>query len=240
MAIAHTNVTNGTINSSTNTTSYASASAGAPSANAKLLAWVVASGTTDTAPTFTAYGLTWTLVLSVPFNAGADRLYLFTAYSGAAPTSTVIQFDCAADAATGCSARTQELTGASSGAFVQTVSASNQTTANPTLTLAALSNPADNAVVFAFGESGVAAPIGTPGTNYSEKLDQSFATPTTGIYIESGLAITDNTPDVTAATTLWGGIAVEIAPAPPAGDPIGSRCFRSNGSRVARERASEW
>lgn len=213
MAIAHTNIANGNINSSTNTTSYTSASAGQPTAGAHLVAFVAASGTVAAAPTFSGYGATWTLTDKVAFNGGADTLYFFEAEAGAAPSSTQITFDCTGDAATGCAARAQEITSAVPTKVQLVKSAANQTSANPTVTLAALSNTSDNLVIFAFGQSGVTQPAGTAGTNYLEKYDVSYATPTTGLYIESGLAISDNTPDVTMATTLWAGMAVEFGPA---------------------------
>ncbi len=54
---------------------------------------------------------------------------------------------------------------------------------------------------------------GTPESGWTESEDGGYATPNTGGYGMYRINTTDNTPTVTAASSNWAGIAIELKPA---------------------------
>lgn len=189
-----------------------------PNANSLVLGFAVVG---DTAATGT---LTWNDTVpysfdkigDYAFSTSAHRLYLFRALrSSWGATARTATLDVTADAGTGCVIRFAQLSGVDtsgtngSGAIAQTVSAVNQTSANPALTLAALDAAATSAVMAFFG--GVTNPWGgAPETNWTELRDTGFATPSVGLGVYYRLATTDNTVVVTRTASAWAGVAFEI------------------------------
>jgi len=92
--------------------------------------------------------------------------------------------------------------------IVQIVTDAQDANANPTITMAAL-NGNRNTVLAFFGND--ANPFGaTPETNWTELDESGFSTPTTGGVFISRDNTSDNTPSVTAASSNWLGVAIEL------------------------------
>lgn len=214
MAIAFAGLN--TTSSSVNGTSYATGATYTPTANALVLALVMATDTVAAAPTFTGNGGTWVLVNQQTWGATpVHNLYIFRTMI-ASPTTTTGTFDCSSDASTGTDIRVVEFTGVDtsgtngSGAIVQSVPNSGVGVNNPSVTLAALDASGNNAVSAVFGNNSNAFG-GTAEASWVEDLDAGHGTPTAGIYHTYRLATTDNTVVVTkSGNPNWGGVAVEI------------------------------
>lgn len=97
-----------------------------------------------------------------------------------------------------------------SDAIVQIVTDAQDASANPTITMAALSANGRNTVVAFFGND--VNPFGsTPESGWTELSEGGFSTPTTGgVFIQRNTT-TDNTPSVTASASNWVGVAIELA-----------------------------
>lgn len=94
-------------------------------------------------------------------------------------------------------------------AIVQAVSNTGTATANPSVTMAALTG-GSNAVMALFTNS--LNPFGgTVEAGWTEDFNSGYATPDNGSYIMHRVLTTDNTPTVTAASSDWAGIAIEFA-----------------------------
>lgn len=95
-----------------------------------------------------------------------------------------------------------------SNGIVQSATNAQDASANPTITMSALSG-GGNAVIAGFINT--LNPFGgTPESGWGEQDDNGFATPDCGVYIMSRLTTTDNTPTVTASASDWAGLAIEI------------------------------
>jgi len=95
-----------------------------------------------------------------------------------------------------------------SNAIVQIVTGSADASANPSITMAALSG-AGNTVLAFFGND--VNPFGAaPETDWSELSESGFNTPTTGGVFIKRDKTTDNTPSVTASASNWIGVAIEL------------------------------
>lgn len=79
--------------------------------------------------------------------------------------------------------------------------------ADPTITLAALTNR--SGVIMSFINENN-PPAGTAESGWSEVHDGGYGTPNTGGYLMSITSSSDNTPTVTAASSNWAGIAIEL------------------------------
>jgi hypothetical protein len=95
-----------------------------------------------------------------------------------------------------------------SDAIVQAVTNSADATANPSVTMAAISN-GRNAVVSYFGND-INPFGGTVEAGWTQEFNVGYASPDRGDYSMYRLTTTDNTPTVTAASSDWAGIAIEI------------------------------
>lgn len=228
MAIALNTFSNvnflGTNNLSVYTTNAGGTGAGAflPADNALVISFFVTSETADAGECRWNEGspYAFTQVSGSPFTAegtGVPRkLYVAHAQRSTwGVTAQTLSWDVTGDAATGGSIRIIELTGVDvdtagngAGALVQQQSASNQTSANPALTLSSLTG-SDDAVVACFVND-VNPFAGAAEAGWTENIDTGYNTPTTGHAIYSRLATTDNTVVVTRAATDWGGWAAEI------------------------------
>jgi len=107
---------------------------------------------------------------------------------------------------------TEEFTGCQTGgnglnAIRQTIT-DNNTSADPSLTLATLNNILGNGVLAIFQND--ANPFGgTPEGSWTEDLDVGCSTPN-GFYAMYREGTTDNTPTVTASSSTWMGVALEL------------------------------
>lgn len=175
--------------STTNATSYASPSF-TPTARDLLVLFVPTSGTTATGTaTASANGITFTKVGQATKGAGPDTLYCFIANQlvPPSPASMTTTFDCTGDTASGaivCIAlvsgmsraglsairtiagvqQVDDDSGVAGGVAPSTVFPANALTTNPTI-------------------QGVLTTVGsgsTPPTNWTERVDATYATPTTG------------------------------------------------------------
>lgn len=205
------------ISTTTGANSYATASL-TPSANALVLVAVInAKASAPDTPTLTGNGLTWVQIDTHTYSTIASatkRITLFRSM-GASPSAGAITADFAGASQLGCHIYVCQFTATDqtgsngSGAIVQTVKNRGDASADPSVTLAALTGTR-NAVFAVFGNlrNGFAGAV--EGAPWVEDFDAGFNTPATGAYAEHALATTDNTVVVTAASSDWAGIAVEI------------------------------
>lgn len=217
MAVTESPLTSGS--STTNASSYNTASI-TPSANVLILVAVLSAiNVLPNAPTLSGNSLTYVQIATVTFNTIAtplSRLTLFRAM-GASPSTGPITIDFGGQTQGSCLWSVAEFAGVNTGgtngsaAIVQ--SATNQVNASAsalTVTLGAFSS-VDNATYGAFGSDVVGS--FTPGTDFSEIHDVNIATPSGTLFTE-WKATNDTSVDATPNTTAdMGGIAVEIAAA---------------------------
>lgn len=213
--------------SSTNTTTYNTASI-TPTANRLVLLAIEMARSGTAAPpavfTVTGNGLTWVEVakVGVGFSSGANyngQVSLFRAM-GASPSAGAVQIVTDATA-TSMAWSIVEFSGIDtsgtngSGAIVQSVTNRNDSVTTVTATLGTFSN-ANNATYGAFGagDGGGVPRTWTPGTGFTELHDTGAEFASIGTMWQ---AANDTTVDSTAsASTNIGAIAVEIAAAPVA------------------------
>lgn len=164
--------------------------------------------TTPETPTMTGTGQTWTEINTVAtstqritafrFYCTSDNTNDATIFVGANQTSYVInRFEVTGMAITGTNG---------ADAIVQSVT-NSATGANPSITLAAIGS-AMNAVISAFSNN-VNPFGGTPESGWTEGFDGGSTLPVGG-YTMTRTTTTDNTPTVTASSSDWLGIAIEI------------------------------
>ena len=163
--------------STANGTSYATTGTYVPTANGAMIACVEASGTVAATPTASGNGATWTL--EAVLNDTTHSVYIFSAPSGASPTTTAFTFTCSSDAATGVVITVLDVVGAdTSNVVVQSATdlfgASG--TANPVF---ASATDAGCAVVGNLRNNTSPAGVTQP-TGYTESTDTGYSTPTSG------------------------------------------------------------
>lgn len=216
-----------TLSSTANANLYTSTSLASPTSGTRLYAMVVNSkASAPNTPTFSGYGLTWTRIATTNFNTIAtptQRITVFTAVA-ISPTATLPAASFSASQ-TGCMIRVVQVTHAVYP--VQVVIANKDTTANPSITMAALGAGGTNSVLTFWGNN--ANPFGgTPKAGWTEDFDSGYATPTTGGYLMYRLNTTDNVPSATVSSSSWGGVAIEI-PAEPCPGTAGVFTILSTG-----------
>lgn len=171
--------------------------------------------TTPEEATCTGTSQTWTKVDGLTFNTIASPTQRITVYRFLATSTfsatTTISFGATQLA---ISSHLYEITGMDatgtngSGAVVQAVTNSSDATANPTVAMAAISS-GSNAVIAYFAND-INPFGGTVESGWTEGFDNGYASPDRGDYSMYRLTTTDNTPTVTAASSDWAGIAIEI------------------------------
>lgn len=204
--------------STANTTSYASASH-TPTANALVIAAVISTKATaaDT-PTLSGNGITWVYITNVLTFSTTINISVFRGRN-ASPSAGATTATYGASQ-TGCYIKIVEFVNADptgtdgDAAIVQCAVITDPVdpgtgTANPSLTLSALSGGGANAVI-AFSGSSLNPYAGTSEGTWTEELDTGFGLPTTGVYATYQLASTDNTVVITAGIARWGLVALEI------------------------------
>lgn len=182
MATATNLITGGTASTS-NVTSYASASH-TPPGNQTLLYFVQASGTVAATPTLTASAnsLTFTLVTTSTKNSSADTQYVFVADQAtpASPSAMTVTFDCTGDAATGAiiSGVAYDITRVGTNAILQTAKVDNVAGGTAPSTTFSSAAQTGNPTIFAFHVNVTTG--STPPTNWTEQVDTNFSTPAQG------------------------------------------------------------
>lgn len=185
-----------------------------PTANALVLALVANEGAgSEEIPTLTGHGMEWILVATTNI-ATTSRLSLFRAMTNGSPTSDAVVAAFGGATQTACLIRVVQFSGvdtsgtSGSGAIAQSMMNQN-TSANPDITLASLSSAA-NAVYAGFLDANTFA--ASPETDWLE--DWEVTADTLGGYATVRVGTTDNTVVVTATSSTWQGIAVEVKVAP--------------------------
>lgn len=186
--------------STSNTTSYATGSF-TPNIEDHLIVFVYATGTVATGSCTSSQGTTFT---RVRVDGATDSLYVFIANELEAGLLQTVTFDCTGDAATGCVISVAAVSGGSNlGLNAIKQSATNTFAASGT-PQASFSSNADTAnVTFAaIGNASNPAAI-TPPTNWTERADTGYNTPTTGFEYssrDSGFTSTTITAGSTSAS----------------------------------------
>lgn len=209
MAVVRTQLA-AAVASTSNTSSYAGPT-GTPAAGDILIAAVAATGTVA-AGTMTGGGFTWTRLMSLAYNGGADTLYIFWAVATSA-TSTTPTFDCTGDNATGCIIACARFTGleGQTQLYPRQTTTATGSTANPAVSFPVAINT-NNAVILVCANSTNSAVQFTPGASYNEMDEATYTTP------PSALAWHDRMSGETgvgkqmtnANTTAWGMIGIEL------------------------------
>lgn len=202
--------------SSSNTTSYASASF-IPNAGDWLVVFVVATGTLVAGTMTDSLGLGFTLIKWETYNtvaSPADSIYCFVANKLASHTSMTVTFDCTGDAASGCSIYVARISGmeGAPGYWKQIKSAKGNGPGTPAVTMDTAFNT-NNCGIACVGNganpTSLTAPTGWTTTN---GVDTGYNTPTTGqesVNITSGETGTTITWG-SSSSTNWGAIVLEI------------------------------
>lgn len=183
-----------------------------------LIAFQVSKDTPPDEPSIAGTGQTWTKIADISsrtIGAPTSRLAVFRFLATSTITeNTTITIPTGGPLHTGRSTVEIELTGMvttgtnGSDAIVQAVTNSADASANPSITLAAISSSRN--AVFSFFTNN-ANPFGaTAESGWALLTSSGYDTPSTGVITMSRLTTTDNTPTVTASASDWAGIAIEI------------------------------
>lgn len=216
MAITFTNLgatANPDINSSTDATSYATAS-WTPPTSGLIIVYVVGARTAGpTTPTMSGNGLTWVQIGStLSMQVGERALSLFGANaSGSSTGATTIDFGGVTQL--GCLASFfhaggVDLSGGVAAAFVQTVTNTANSGTTGSITLAP-ADGADNRPIVGFYHS--TSEASTPRTNWSELDDIQGTSPSRALETQYREDAFETTASATWATSSFrGGIAAEL------------------------------
>jgi hypothetical protein len=157
----------------------------------------------------TSTTLTWTSLVST--GNSTRRINVFYCMPASTVGSETVGVSWGAAGTTGYTWAIWEITGVpttSGGADAVLQSATGGTTgADPSITLAALT--AGNTVISFFVNS-VNPFAGTAESGWTEDFDDGYATPDAGSYVMSRINTSDNTPTVTASSSDWIGVAIEL------------------------------
>lgn len=183
-----------------------------------LIAFQVSKDTPPDEPSIAGTSQTWTKIADISSRttgSPTSRIAVFRFLATSTFTeNTTITVPTGGPLHTGRSTVELELTGMvttgtnGSDAIVQAVTNSADASANPSITMAAISNSRN--AVFTFFTNNANPFGGTAEAGWTEEFDNGYGTPTTGVYVMYRLTTTDNTPVVTASASDWAGIAIEI------------------------------
>lgn len=174
---------------------------------------VMTTGTTNPG-TVSATSLTWTSVISTGNSTRRIQVFRCMPSSTTAGTEDVA-IGTFGGGSTGYAASLIEITGVlttgtnGADAIVQSV-AGGTTGTDPSITMAALSASGRNAVI-SYWYNNANTFGGTPESGWIEQVDCGSDPPTAGGYLMYRYLTTDNTPTVTAASSDWIGVAIELA-----------------------------
>jgi hypothetical protein len=216
--LAVTEITAAVIASTSNATTYASASF-TPVANRLYLLAVVHSDAAPeaTVPTIaTTTGLNFVQVgSSIAFDSIASNLHRITLFRAMKPSglSAGTYTVTLADAGTGCAALLAEVTGVvttgtdGADAIRNNVTRVFDATSNPSVIFGGYSQ-IFNGFFACFGSSLQTAP--TPESGWTALSDPDYNTPPTGLYAQWRNSPTDTSSACTLASSAWAGIGVEL------------------------------
>ena len=177
--------------------------------------YILFAGTTNSSTPATVSlsggATSWTLITSIISNDGLMRIEAFR-YAPASNETAVVTITYTGSQNGGyiqvCEITGVDVSGTNgSNAIVQSVTDGASAGTDPTITLAALN-----------GRSGVITGFinnlnpfgGAAESGYVEQHENGYATPTTGGYYMTRVNAGDNTPTVTASSSNWAGIAIEL------------------------------
>jgi hypothetical protein len=186
-----------------------------PTTGALVLAFVTsAKATTPDIPTFSGNGLTWVQIETETLDVIATPTKRITAFRAMGTASTGAATATFANAQDGCQIIILQFTGTDisgsngSGAIVQAVKSNADATSNPSITMGAISSVTNSVVAFyATDDANI---ITAPEAGWTPTTNVNRSVPDAQLYGEYRLTTTDNTPTVTAASSDWAGIAIEI------------------------------
>ena len=153
----------------------------------------------------------WTQIANVTSDDGTMRLQAFR-YAPASNETAVVSISYTGTQDGGyiqlCEVSGAVVSGTNgSDGIIQVVTDAIDTNPNPTITLATLG--ARGGVIAGFINN--ANPFGgTAESGWVEQHENGYSTPTTGGYYMTRINTGDNTPTVTAASSNWAGVAIEI------------------------------
>lgn len=204
--IAIVNLTSG--NSSTDATSYATASVTLKAGKLYLISVENSHGSSATAVSTITGGPTFTSRSTTQYNTSLNRVSIWSAVPTVDYTGT-LTIDFGATTQTGACWSIEEFTGVNTttnhGIVQNAVGTGNSGTALATL---AAFGSTDNATFGAHGHA--AATASAPGTGFTEMADQTTATPAQAL--ETAWRVdNDTTVDATFTSAQWGSCAVELA-----------------------------
>ncbi len=159
--------------------------------------------------TLSGTGQTWTLIDQI-VSSSSRRIAAYR-YAATSTTTSNISFSytgtqdgawCAMFEVVGA-----VMTGTNGSDAIVQAPTSNTGGPDPTITMSALLNRAS--VIMAFSNN-VNPFTGTAESGWTEVLDNGYGTPDMGAYVMYRNNTSDNTPTVTAASTDWAGIAIEL------------------------------
>jgi len=173
------------------------------------------SGGTPANVSLSGTGQTWTQIDNKLNIAGDYRIQAFRfapTTAAAANATTNFTYTGTQDGGWAISLRVTgaNVTGTNgSNAIRQFVNDAQNSSANPSLTLSSLLSNSQNAVICGFIND--QSPFGgAPESGWTEYGESGYSSPTTGGYSMFRVSTADNTPTVTASSSNWAGISIEL------------------------------
>jgi len=174
----------------------------------KLYIFIAAPTGTTNNGTLTTTSTTWTSVVNV--GDATQRIQIFKFKPSTTVTGEAVNLGTFGGGSTGYATGIWEISGADD--VIQSTSQAATTGSNPSLTLSSLAN--SNSGVIAVFANNANTPTGSAEGGWTEDFDAGYNSPTSGCYVMSRLATTDNTPSYTASSSTWLGVALEIKASP--------------------------
>lgn len=191
--------------STSNVASYASGSF-TPAAGDLLIGFVRAGATAAVAPSasmITSLGIPFSLVRRQTFRTSLDSLYAFVSNGLVVASAQTVTFTCTGDAADGTVifvCRVSGMTRTGLDAILQSAGQDNQAAAGTPAPAFSSSASTGNVTMGMVGNSTNPATMTAP-TNWTERADSGYATPT------SGAEYVTRDSGFTGTTITWGGIS---------------------------------
>jgi hypothetical protein len=171
----------------------------------------ITTGTTNPG-TLSSTTQTWSSIVSI--GDATRRLQIFRCMPTTTVTGEAINLSSFGGGSTGYIVGLMEVSGVvttgtnGADAIIQTVTAGPTTSANPSITMAAISSNR-NSVIAIFGNN-TNVFGGAQEAGWNEDSDIGYNTPISGGYMMSRHLTTDNTPSITVSSTTWLGAAIEL------------------------------
>jgi hypothetical protein len=220
--------------STANASSYASG-AFTPAASDLLVVFVFASDTVAAGGMTDSQTLGWDKITSGLVRTSLDTMYVFVSRATTAASSMTVTFTCTGDAATGAVIEVASVSGMSrvgALAVLQSAKSENQASGGTPAATFGSSALTGNPTLGMVGNATNPATLTTP-TNWTERADTGYATPTTGMeYVsrDSGFTGTTITWGSTSASA-FGVLIIELdTTATPAAGGVPTLVQRASGS----------